>query len=470
MSIIEELLDFESDGAVLGFRFRVDDLMIWPFVRWGILLEAVMKELGRRLTERRLGPGPAVVARYLWQSMREDPLREARTYDILILGSTTGVVVRKEGKWFGRINDHFAMQAPDQTLVIDQAHAMEYRYPRYVPHAARHDGIKIRAELKRRLFDRSPKTEDQRSIDGFIDFLRKRFPRPLPMPSCAPLAASLRRIAGRLRYLQEDYRRLFDRLCPRVVFLEDASYGTENYIIKWAKDAGIRTGEFQHGTIVPSHHAYNYGRTPRDNADYRRTLPDYLLTYGSFWSENTRTASEKIVIGNPHLSTRLASRKSSASPEATLLVVLSQPESALDLVSLALEGEVRLGRDGYRFVYRLHPLESAADAVYGPLRARPSIALNTGGDVYDLLEGASAVIGVSSTALFEAAALGKPVLVYDNPVSRFYMPRGFGTWFCNVEELDELLRGTLRAEAPERYWAKDWERNYRSFLEEKVYA
>ncbi len=293
--------------------------------------------------------------------------------------------------------------------------------------------------------------------------VRGRLPKVGDAAFWARIAAGLERLAARLSGLHEGYHRLFDHCRPRVVFLEGASYGPDAYIVKWAREMGIKTGEFQHGAIVPSHHAYNLGAGLLSCAEYRAYLPDYLLVYGAYWSRNVRTSSETVVVGNPWLTERLREVGTEAEPRRRpRLLVISQPDSSTRLRELAKTVAAELA-DRCDVVLRLHPMEAPRAEDCG--RA----TVEQGGDLYESIAGSAYVVGVSSTALFEATAFAKPVFVLESASSRFYIPRDFAAW---IRTPDELVRGMTSAATAavtdDDYWASGWRERYRRFLEDKV--
>jgi CDP-glycerol glycerophosphotransferase (TagB/SpsB family) len=119
---------------------------------------------------------------------------------------------------------------------------------------------------------------------------------------------------------------------------------------------------------------------------------------------------------------------------------------------------------GDRILFRPHPLENSYE-LQGLLRGLPNVEIREGGNIYDLFLEADAVIGTSSTALFEAAAFNRPVFVYDSPTADFYIPRRFGVWFKDAE--DFLSQWARIAEEPmegDPCMEKGWQNNYRRFL------
>jgi hypothetical protein len=463
--LCEALLAFESRLEVLEHGFAADRILFWPLCRWRVFDHTLQSALGedRRRARPRAGPGKRL--RYLGAALRRDPARVRGRFDALFFGSTVGVSVQREGKWFGRINDHFALEHGPRALVIDWSHDSGFREPRYPERVAFQDAINLRAGLRARLSP-GPSSAQRRAIDRFVRFLSERLPVAPDPELVASLTRSLSSQATRLRFLRGEYQRLFDNMAPRLLFLEDASFGTQSFILKWAHERGIASAELQHGIIVPGVLAYSYARELCESAEYRPYLPEALLTYGRFFSDNTRTASRVIEVGHPHFEAKRAEleRTPRRAHAGRSLLIISQADSASELVPLALAVRAALPPQD-ELVYRLHPSEAAVDALYAPLERQPGLRISRHEDVYELLHDADAVVGVSSTTLFEAAGLGRPVFVYATPGADFYVPRSFGAWFQSAEELLAQLAGPAPA-APELLFQPDWRAHYRRFLAE----
>lgn len=461
------LAAFETPD-LLSHRFRFQGILMWPAVRWTLVSRSLETHFGFLPTNAPSSPlsrGEKVA--YLAAALRWRPLAGIRPCDVLWFGSALGVVPGKDGRWLGRVNDYLVNAHPEGTLLIEDSHQKRFKRPRGVPRLRYHDWIRIRAAVLSRFSRLSgPPAEDRESVGAFLARLRATAPVPLAETDYARMESDLLRLAARLPHYHASYAALFARARPRLVFLEDACYGSQAYILKWAKDAGIATAEFQHGVVVPSHPAYNYGPAGFDPA-YRPYLPDHILTHGEFWYRGIRVPAKAHVVGNPHFSTKLAERSGGAARRAAgrKALIVSQADVTDRLVALA--HDLRRRDPGLEITFRLHPAEAGFQERYRSLEGLPGVAISKSGDIYDLIDGSDWIVGVSSTVLFEAVGLRRPVFVYDTPQARLYIPETFGTWFRDAADL--LGRLALPAEGAgigtESVWATGWRDNYRRFLE-----
>ncbi len=463
------MMQFDCSKELMDFRFAFQNMPMWPLIRWSFFWQAI-KEGVKNQAHAAPGPGMTAIAKaaYALTAWRHRPSKDPRQFDILWFGSAAGVVAKKEGKWFGRVNDYLVGELPDRTLLIEDSHGRPMKTPRFVENIRFHDFIRIRSAILARTLKRSPR-EDAATIAAFVAFLRKGFFLSLEDAFYATLEKTLLDLSARLPHYHESYSRLYERTRPKVVFLEDGCYGFHSYIIKWARDSGIKTAEFQHGAIVQTHHAYNYGDSGF-HPDYAAHLPDYLLTHGQFWSDNTRIPAAKVTLGHPHFQGNmdaLLAKFGGKKAERGILIV-SQGDVTDLMVSLTKSLSSMAPET--KITFRLHPAEAAFVERYRELHGIRNVEVSTSGDIYELILTSEYVVGVSSTTLYEAVGLGKPVFVYDTANARFYTPRNFGTWFRDAGELLGLVAAVIphSQASPEYVWASAWAANYKAFLERSI--
>src|SRR5262245_47329598 len=102
---LDSLLAFEESPDVLQFRFEHDGGLMWPFIRYSIMAYALAALSGLQSPLAMPANLSATQAlRYAWLSVRHSPLRIRRPFDIVIIGSTSGLVTKQGGAWLGRIN------------------------------------------------------------------------------------------------------------------------------------------------------------------------------------------------------------------------------------------------------------------------------------------------------------------------------------------------------------------------------
>ena len=90
------------------------------------------------------------------------------------------------------------------------------------------------------------------------------------------------------------------------------------------------------------------------------------------------------------------------------LLIISQGSVTDKLVSLTVELAAILP-DDFRIVYKLHPGEVLFTERYSSLYNLPNVKVVTKGDLYQYIADSACVLGVYSTALYEAAGLEKQI-------------------------------------------------------------
>lgn len=266
--------------------------------------------------------------------------------------------------------------------------------------------------------------------------------------------------------------RVLDRVEPRVVVMEDASYGVWASAIAQMKDRGILVAEPQHGWIGPSHASYNFGAAMSHPA-LQRTLPDELLTFGDYWGRGLRFPGRVTAVGKPHLEARSTKTHTTIGARSTILVVsgTTDPLEATQFVlSLRAKTDAR-----WTIKFRPHPKERRVVVErYSGLVTAQGVEIDSEPDVYVSLAASAAVIGMASTVLFEARAFGCRVIVRDSPQREYYVGTQFGAPIKDESDIAELARlindGTAfrhEASAPDHdMWAPDAKNRIQEWVEE----
>jgi hypothetical protein len=443
-------MDLEQTDDALAFRFA-DGTPLWCFCRFAVrrqLLNQRLHTTSTATTTRRTRP------RGYWRrTLRHAALPFAsRKWDVVFLTTGAGVSVQRYGCWVDRIHDAFVLEQPNDTLVLEPSYQGEHRRPRQAPHV-RYIDMLARAEALAGLTMRAG-AADERSVDALLRWLA---PTKLAPTFVETLRADLVRTAATIGFQRRMWGALLDAVRPRVLIVEDGSYGGRAILLAEAHARGIVTGEPQHGIVPPNHHAYCAGPGIRGAPSLAPYFPRDILLYGSYWQSQLSGLSTPAVVGNPWFSlTRSRFRRNT---DASSLLVASQPESAASLHQLSRA----LARNGVEVIFRPHPMERQRAAEHRAL-ARDGVVIDECGDAYESLARVGGVVGTASTLLYEAAGVGLPVFVLDEPFSRHYVVDSFGTW---VKDADELLarRRTASATVPiDDLFAADWRERWRSWL------
>jgi hypothetical protein len=248
-----------------------------------------------------------------------------------------------------------------------------------------------------------PRRAQRRALEEAIDEIDERFNVAL---NRAKIRAAALRFVAKSRALTPGLERLLEHVRPEVL-IEVVHYSDLSLVLNpLARARGIEIVELQHGTLGPIHLAYNVKDPSRSPA-----FPDWLLSFGPWWSDVTPdlAAHHTRAVGWAYLEQRLQARTSTSSGA---LLFLSQGPVGPELTRMAVDVAARA--KGVRV--RLHPGERegwsarypwlAAAEREGTLEVSPEHR-----SLDEDLADADAVAGVFSTALYEAIAFEKTVLV-----------------------------------------------------------
>jgi hypothetical protein len=213
------------------------------------------------------------------------------------------------------------------------------------------------------------------------------------------------------------YWQLLRKRAPSRVLLTTSYFKAP--LIKAARDLGIEVIEIQHGTCSRYHLGYSFpgaGAVP----EY---FPDTFHAWGKFWTDITPFPPVRIVhTGNRHFRA-FRDGYYSLGRKPRQIAIISQPVISARLP--AMLAQYREALAAYDIVYKLHPFEYE-QAEPSPQLARivtwPNVSLAKKTDIYRLFAESSFVIGVFSTALYEAVGFGCKPLLVDLPGIEYMQP------------------------------------------------
>lgn len=460
------LLSLEDDApGVLGERLRGAPTPLWPQVRMFFSVAFAQNELG----SESVSPSQSVWAyrRRILRSLvpTKSDASSARGHSevaFVVGGTTTYRDGDLERNWLvGDLADHELARS----VILQWRPLSSAR-----PSASRTYSLDAFAARKELTAFLHPLGENhRRAIRRLIAEYARLLPLPLSAQQLERVTAST--IAQEQIRVSTDrgFRRILDRVQPRVVLMEDASYTYRASLTHELKRRGIHVAEPQHGWIGPSHAAYNFGKAMFED-EMRSTLPDSLLTFGSFWSEGIRHPADLVAMGKPHLAMYLSRAVPVEERPRTVLVAssVSAVDEACDFV-LALRDALP---KTWLVKFRPHPSERAThEERYQRLGGAAGIEFDVEPDAYKSLSKVRAVVGVASTVLYEAAALGCAVYVRDSPFRDYYVGNIFGPAHTGVEGAHEIAEGVAGGNAvrnplvpPDKLWAPNPMENYERWL------
>ncbi|WP_299051365.1 hypothetical protein [uncultured Polaribacter sp.] len=195
--------------------------------------------------------------------------------------------------------------------------------------------------------------------------------------------------------------KLIVKISPKLL-INVVSYSFINQVFNFvAKGKKIPVIELQHGTVGRYHINYNFN-IPKGKE--LKTFPNYFLSWGKGWTENSRLPLLKnniIETGYPHINIFRKDIQNIRNPKQ--IVFISQVREDIAYFT----EEVAKILPTFKIIFKAHPVEySFAKSKYSLILKSKNIEIitNDNKNLYHLFNESSAVFGVYSTALIEALA------------------------------------------------------------------
>lgn len=459
---LEKLIEIEKDEKVLEYRFSFDNFLMWPSIR-----EAVLRKAINDYQEQTIKSIPKIsqLLKYATSVFIKYPYF-VKNIEIMSFGNTdTNVLIGKQ--YFNRVYDYYNFVFPKNTIFFELPDNFEYRKPRAFKNTYYHDYIRIMPVLMSKL-NKNIDIEGMKTINAFVNYLKTNFDKKFEDSFYEFIKAWLIKEEKRLRYRKRYFLKLLDKIKPKILFLHSAHSGVQSYRIKWAKERGIITAEFQHGVVSKMHPAYNYGSAILNSEEYRKYTPDYFLTYGEYWNKQIKIPGKTYVVGNPHFHESIKRYKDIKEEENTILIV-SQWTLTKEFVEIAkyLASEFK----DKKIIFKMHPTEMKNYSLIKPLEAFKNIEIQKDGDIYELLAKYESIVACYSTVVFESLVFNKRIYILDNSYSKNYIPKEIGIRFKNFTELRDLIKNKVKNENEpdiEYYFNSNWKENYKKFIEQEI--
>ena len=467
----QALIDLEDRGPdVLGEHVKGSPIPLWPQVR--NIVSLALNELDYALTAVSAPePSRSSVWAHLGTSLapsRSDArFAKGPTPLCFVVGGTT--IHRVSGKTRNWLVGDFADQNVDQTSVLQWAPLPSPLGPPDFSATWSLDPAATRAAAYARLSRRDPELQVRAIVSELIRQLDVKL-RDEQVEAISAAAVNHERVRP---HVDNAFARMLDRLAPSVVVMEGAAYGGWASLASMMKARGILVAEPQHGWIGPTHAAYNFGEAMHGES-LIATLPDELLTFGSYWAEGLRFPGRITTIGKPYL--ELAASDTFPSRDRSEVLVVSSTADP-DEMSQFVHTLRRHLNPSWTVRFRPHPTERPIFAQrYPTMLSAQGIVLDDHADVYESLRTAAAVIGVASTVLFEAPAFGCRVYVRDSPMIDHYVGDRFGSPIATEADLVALARRINSREFVDdplhvtgnELWMPGALTNFQSWLEDRL--
>ena len=463
------LLDLEDAcPGVLGEPLPGSSVPFWPQVRSAFMF-AIMDHFFATTSVPKSSSRVQIGRRALaaFGPSRRDPrwLRGPRPLVYLTSGTTTHLVNSRTRNWL--VGD-FAEAFPRESVILQSA-PLPAQLPAFEPtrSLSRFD---LRAGVRARL-GRAAATV-ARDVERMVSEYARLLDIPIAEDRIRAITNSATYHQALQPFREHSILKMIDRLDPLVALIQGASYGTGSSLVLALKRRGVHVVEPQHGWIGPSHGAYNFGAAMFE-PELAAMLPDELLTFGEYWSSGIRAPYATTSIGKPHLEAMCRGAQAwERRPQEVLLVSsVADPGEATEF-GRALADALP---DGWTLRFRPHPSERVVVRDrYAALLEHRRVALDLEHDVYVSLRSSRVVVGVASTVLFEALALGCRVFAVANAVSPYYVGDLFGSLVHGPDSVTDIIGNlappsrSVSRETLDALWKPNATQNFREWADRRL--
>jgi hypothetical protein len=468
---LSTLLQIEDDEELIGISCPSTGLLVWPLVRVQVLRTIMSDWLFKSASLSSLSSNVSFInlaKKAAISSIHNFGYRQDYERNVLIQSTGLGNYSR-DGLIHDRLVGYFTEALPGQTLVYqdkpkDSFH-QRYSFNPMLHKSPRNIINKLYSKL---VIKNSHSTLARRVINRAAENAAAQFDYKFSSDRLKSLSNSLATHLAVLPYASETYANWFSKNRFKLLLKEDACYGGSAIpIIHAARLCGMVVAEYQHGAISKGHDAYNVSEILATSHSFKTILPDYLLTYGNWWSKQTNMPIQKISIGNPHLTESLKSLGSISLVRNQVLILGDGIETDL-YFNLASDVLNIVNKQGMSVVFRPHPFERYK---VNSSTLPKGVQLDNNPDIYSSLKESSVVISELSTGLFEAVGLVDKVLLWKTDKSQFAFPEIPFDSFSTIDELKLILsdKDSLHAKSlsitANELWEPNWKQNYLRFVE-----
>jgi len=459
MSILDIFLKIEDDIKLCHYTFVYKNILMYPFIRNTLLQNALENMQNVSSFSSPSHAGIIKKINYWIKSFLYKPSKYIKS-DIIFFGSDIANIPLEKG-YFNRLTEVFANEYPAKTILIEKPDQLEYKRPRTYSRVFARDFLVIIAGIKRKI--KREKTKDLEQICSFLEYLKQHF--HLDNNTWDNLKNTLFNFARLLPFLYQEYEKIIKCISPKIIFIEDACYGGDKIpLMIAAKNLGIPVGEYQHGMLSLAHTAYNY--SPQLPEIYKFYMPDFFMSWGKYWSQNSRMPINVFDIGNPYLSNSISQKKHIQKKEQILYISSTiDPEKYVEEVIWL---NTNLCNKGYSIIFRIHPSEtSRLQTVYKritdnciPIDSQP---------LYKSLETTKYLIGDFSTVIFEATMFDCIVFIRDTLFNRGNIDVSIFNLFYSKEDfIEKITSMNYKKTDPDIFFTGNWREKYHKLIDSYI--
>ena len=434
MYILEHFLDFENENNLFELQYKGE--YYWQFIRFEVYSEIIYGENAQNahpdMENKSIGDKAKFVAFVFGQFKH---YFDKQKYDLFV----TDAYIRKsignrlinpfiqfileEDTYYTKNNTVFSDNwVKDSTVGSNNALIQALWIPHYFC-------FKIGKRAKR--------TNDF-ILENIIDKLNYQFGCNL---SYQKYQNSVQQNVLKFKLIKRYYIHIIKNKYKAIYLI--SYYDIYNYaLVSAARECGIPTVEHQHGVIGKYHISYNF----KDSTATGKYLPDYLFTFGDYWSKTCRLPNyvQPISVGSPQMD---GSKKefNECIRDNKTIVFISNGLIGSEMSKFAIRFADMVVPLGYHIIYKFHPNERLTwRDCYPWLSQTVNIEIiDEPINVHSILSSSKHIISVASTVVFEALTFGCNVYIWNRQLSEYvddFTQMGVAPLFDNESQLYNLIK------------------------------
>lgn len=431
----------ENSDILLKYHFS-NGLLMLPFFRYDLMRKNNPVESA---PSGNFSTGSFAKLKSLVRNLRKTRLSEAK---YVFFTSTYFNVQDKDGKYRNSLDGYYYDLVSDKSLIVeDSSSEFTWRSPTIYNHVSYvRSYYNLIASYYAKIYARLPFTKNDIAEFAEVTGLTIR---------------NVKYIDGFVRFITYFYRRMLINISPSAIFVNCGSYGMDySILIKVAHELKVKVIELQHGSIDENHLAYHADDHVVNSEEYNMYLPDEMWLFGQYWASNIDWRYNKKIVGNAYLNDKISNLKPQNDDYTFLLI--AQPEVEQEICEFTKE--LALLFPNNTILLRLHPRDKKANYV-ARLKSIKNIDYSASSSIlYEDINKSKYIIGVFSTCLYEAIALGKNPIIIDCPSSRKRFPNNIGVWSKDARSIDFEKVNKKPAVSSQMLWADDFENTAKDLL------
>lgn len=425
--LLEDFLVWEREEGL--FDLRINNIPIWEYVRFQLFSSLKKNYVStNQSTDRDTTKVLNGTLNFFKNAVLRNPFSKRTKSDILIVNHSRR---KKQGEFFEDIyTDPFLPYLQSDYIVLENFYNLSHDTPVKTSNLFYLDIIEFPSRFISFLpFSKKLSTSDENKFLRFYDIIKQKWP-----DLDFDLNGEVNKLIKRHNYLFPRINKLIKKIGPKKIVMVVSYKFINQLITEAAKQNNIPVFELQHGTVGKYHIGYNYP----EGLNQPLTFPDYFLTWGNYWIENSRMPLNKthqITAGFPYINEFKSEVANSRNKE---ILVISQLR--MDIANLAQELATKLPE--YTINFKAHPAEYAiANERYTNLTQCENVKIITDDQMslYYLFQKSSMVVGVCSTALIEALAFCDNIFIAKLPGWEYFEDLEENENIHFIENSEELI-------------------------------